>query len=228
MKPFRLLGEGTAPDGIALALYEHDGDYLIRANGADLMSTRRHHSEVVLAQLACAPLADVAGVRVLVGGLGLGFTLKAALGVLGPDARVVVAEIAQVVIDWNLNPAYPLAREALSDPRVELCHADVADVLARRRGGFDAVMLDVDNGPEALTTATNTRLYRSVGVAQAMASLRPGGRLAYWSAGDDPEFESTLRQAGLSVSVTQARAHISAGPLHTLYVAQLSHQGSGR
>ncbi|MEK6611872.1 MAG: hypothetical protein AABZ29_03705 [Gemmatimonadota bacterium] len=220
MKPFRRLGEAVAPDGSVLALFEHDGAYVIRVNGVELMSTRRHHSEDRLADLVCRPLQEQRGARVLIGGLGLGFTLKAALRVLAPDARVVVAEIVGEVIDWNRNPDYPLASAALRDPRVELCHDDVALVLQRHRGAFDAIMLDVDNGADPLTTSGNAQLYRPVGIHLAAAALRPAGRLAYWSAVDDRDFEASLRHAGLSVKVTQVRAHATSGPWHTLFVAR--------
>ncbi|MBL0169904.1 MAG: hypothetical protein IPP90_04095 [Gemmatimonadaceae bacterium] len=222
MKPFRRLGEATAPDGTVLALFEHDGAYVIRVNGVELMSTRRHHSEDALAELVCAPLAAQRRARVLIGGLGLGFTLKKALSVLAGDAQVVVVELLDAVIDWNRNPDYPLADTALRDPRVELLHDDVARVLKRHRGAFDAIMLDVDNGAEPLTTAGNAHLYRSVGIFQAVAALRQGGRLAYWSSNDDPTFAESLRDAGLTVSETKVRAHATSGPRHTIYVGQLA------
>ncbi len=220
MKPFRKLGEAAAPDGSLLALFEHDGAYVIRVKGVALMSTRRHHSEDALADLACGPLREQPGAHVLIGGLGLGFTLKAALAVLPPDAHVVVAEIIAEVIDWNRNPDYPLAAEALRDPRVEILHADVADVLTQQPGAFDAVLLDVDNGPDPLTTSGNAHLYRATGIRLAVAALRVGGRLAYWSADEDRGFAATLRSAGLNVTATNVRAHTTAGPKHTVYVAQ--------
>lgn len=222
MKPFRRMGEAVAPDGSVLALFEHDGAYVIRVNGVELMSTRRHNSEDALANLVCLPLQERQGARVLIGGLGLGFTLKAALRVLPPDAHVIVAEIVGEVIDWNRNPDYPLASEALRDSRVELFHDDVAHVLQRYPGAFDAIMLDVDNGADPLTTSGNAKLYRPVGVHLAVEALRPTGRLAYWSAVDDRSFEGTLRQAGLTVTVTHVRAHTTSGPWHTLFVAQVS------
>jgi spermidine synthase len=220
MKPFRRLAEATTPDGSVLALFEHDGSCVIRVNGVELMSARRHHSEDALAALACAPLSAQPHACVLIGGLGLGFTLRAALGILAPGAHVVVAEIIGAVIDWNRNPDYPLASDALRDPRVEICHADVADVLAQRPGAFDAIMLDVDNGPDPLTTAGNARLYQADGIRLAVAALRPGGRLAYWSADDDRAFPGTLRSAGLSVTASSVRAHSTTGPKHTVYIAQ--------
>ena len=182
-------------------LYRHDGAYSIRVDGVDLMSTRRHHSEDTLAELVCLPLRQAKDVRVLIGGLGLGFTLKAALRTLAPDARVVVAEIAAEVIGWNMNPDYNLAAAALADERVDLRHDDVANVLKQSRGQFDAIMLDVDNGAEPLTTSGNAQLYRHVGIQMAVAALRPNGRLAYWSANGDSHFEQSLRDAGLSVEV---------------------------
>jgi spermidine synthase len=228
MKRVERLGEAVAPDGSVLALYRHDGAYTIRVGSHELMSTRRHHSEDVLAELVCAPLAEHPGARVLIGGLGLGFTLRAALRSLAPDARVVVAEIVEEVIRWNQDPGYGLAADALLDPRVELRHADVADVLQASPGGFDAIMLDVDNGAAPLTTRGNAGLYRAQGIRRAAAALRPGGRLAYWSAGDDPAFEAALRRAGLSVEVTRAPAHRSRRATHTIFVAApLPAAGSG-
>lgn len=220
MKPFRKLAEATSPDGSVLALFEHDGAYLIRVNGVDLMSTRRHHSEDVLAELVCAPLHSRPGVRALIGGLGMGFTLKAALRQLLPDARVLVAELVDEVIAWNQNADYPLAATALADPRVELRHEDVMRVLRRHPGTFDAIMMDVDNGADALTTRGNHRLYRETGVHLAAAALRPGGRVAYWSATPDADFESTLRYAGLLVTTTSVRAHRTSGPYHTIFVGE--------
>jgi spermidine synthase len=222
VKRVERLGTATAPDGSVLTLYRHDGAYGIRVDGVELMSTRRHHSEDRLAEVACAPLAGAAGARVLIGGLGLGFTLRAALRTLAPDAHVVVAEIVGGVIDWNRNPEYDLASTALDDPRVEVYHGDVVDVLRESRNRFDAIMLDVDNGAEALTTAGNSALYARGGIRAAVLALRPGGRVAYWSAGGDAAFEAALRRAGLSVEVTRVRAHATSGGMHTLFVARLA------
>lgn len=208
-----------APDGSVLTLHEHDGDYVIRVNGVELMSTRRHASEERLAELACLTLRHTACAHVLIGGLGLGFTLRAALRCLALDARVVVAELLPEVIAWNENPSFALAREALEDERVQVLPIDVARVLEESQGVFDAIMLDVDNGPDPLTTAGNSRLYRDDGIAMAIAALRAGGRLAYWSAHADPAFERSLRRAGLTVEVTRARAHASGGAWHRMLVA---------
>ena len=219
MKKYERLDEAIAPDGTVLTLYRHDGAYYIRVDGVELMSTRRHHSEDRLAALVCAPLRDVRGVRVLIGGLGLGFTLRAALHALGADAEVVVAELVDAVVRWNENPDYGLAHQALRDPRVRLLHDDVARVLAGNPGGFDGIMLDVDNGADALTTSHNARLYQLSGIRMAAAALRPGGRLAYWSADADPAFADALRRAGLRVESVDARAHATRRTRHTLYLA---------
>ncbi len=220
MKKFERLESATAPDGTILTLVRHDGAYSIRVNNMELMSTRRHHSEDRLAELACAPLREKRGARVLIGGLGLGFTLRAALRTLAADARVVVVEIVAAVIGWNRNPEYQLAASALSDGRVDLRHDDVANVLRESRSSFDAIMLDVDNGAEPLTTAGNAQLYRHAGIQMAADALRAEGRLAYWSSHADLEFEESLRNSGLSVEVTKARSHASSGTRHTLYIAQ--------
>ena len=220
MKPTEKLGEAVAPDGTVLMLLRHDGAYSIRVAGVELMSTRRHLSEDRLAELVCEPLRETPGARVLIGGLGLGFTLRAALQALAPDAQVLVAELVDEVIAWNRNPEWPLGAAALADPRVELRHADVADVLRAERGRLDGVMLDVDNGAEAMTTAANAGLYGRAGIRLAAGSLRRGGRLAYWSAGDDRAFEAALRRAGLVVEVARVRAHPSAGTWHSIYVGR--------
>jgi spermidine synthase len=220
MKKLERLAEARSPDGTTLVLHRHDGDYLIRAGGAELMSTRHHHSEDRLAELACADLRDRAEACALIGGLGFGFTLKAALRLLPSDAHVVVAELVRAVIDWNENPDYDLAGAAMRDPRVEIRHADVAEVLRASAGQFDSIMLDVDNGPDPMTTSGNGALYSDAGIRMAAAALRPGGRLAYWSAQDDRKFERTLRRAGLSVGVTRVWSHGTSGTLHTVFVAQ--------
>ena len=219
MKPLERLGEAKTPDGTVLQLYRHDGAYLIRADGVELMSTRRHLSEDKLAEVACAPLATKPKARVLIGGLGLGFTLREALRHLGPDAEVVVAELVAEVIEWNANPAYALSAEAMADPRVRIVHEDVSKVLRNNVGGFHAIMLDTDNGPEGMIMKENSRLYATRGIAATMAALKPEGTIAYWSVGDDPGFMRALENAGLEVKAMKVRAHATSGPFHTLYIA---------
>lgn len=220
MKPLERLARATAPDGTELTLCRHDGTYVIRVGNVELMSTRRVHSEEAMAELACRPLADAPAPRVLIGGLGFGFTLRAALAALPAAARVVVAEIVPEIVAWNRDSAYPLAADALADPRVELRVGDVADALRAGRSAYDAILLDVDNGAQALTTGANAALYRSRGVRTAAAALRPGGRLVYWSADADPRFAAVLAEAGLAVETVRVRAHATSGGWHTLLVGR--------
>lgn len=219
MKPYERLGQAHTPGGTLLELVRHDGAYFIRVGGVELMSTRRHRSEDRLAEVACAPLSKRSSVRVLIGGLGLGFTLRAALRQLGDDAEVVVAELVQSVIDWNANPAYDLSADAMRDPRVRLAHDDVVNVLARNAAAFDSIMLDTDNGPSGRIMSENRKLYVSRGIALTVAALRPGGTIVYWSVGDDPPFVGSLQRLGLAVQTIRVRAHDTSGPMHTLYVA---------
>ena len=219
MKPYERLAEARTPSGTVLALYRHDGAFLIRADGVELMSTRRHHCEDRLAELVCDRLHATPGARVLVGGLGLGFTLRAALAALPEDAEVVVAELVAEVIAWNANPAWGVSTEAMRDPRTTIVNDDVVRVLRANAGGFDAIMLDTDNGPDGMLMRENARLYVARGIAATVAALRPGGRIAYWSVGDDPAFERALRRAGLRVETERVRAHVTTGPMHTIYVA---------
>ena len=220
MKPYEKLGECRTPSGTTLTLYRHDGAYLIRADGVELMSTRRHLSEDRLAEVACQPLREASGIRVLIGGLGLGFTLRAALRELAADAEVVVAELMEPVIEWNANPAYNLSAEAMADPRTRVVHDDVVNVLRDNPGGFDAIMLDTDNGSDGMLIKENARLYAAQGVATTVAALRPGGTIAYWSVSDDPRFVDALKRAKLAVEKMRVRAHDTAGPMHTLYIAK--------
>ncbi len=219
MKPLERLGEARTPNGTLLALYRHDGAYLIRADGVELMSTRRHLSEDRLAEVACAPLREISRIRVLIGGLGLGFTLRAALRLLRDDAEVVVAELVPEVVAWNADSRYGLSVEAMGDPRVRVVQDDVSNVLRANAGGFDAIMLDTDNGPDGMLMSENARLYATRGIGVTRAALRAGGSIVYWSVGDDPKFAGALRGAGLDVATLRVRAHDTAGPMHTLYTA---------
>jgi spermidine synthase len=155
---------------------------------------------------------------VLVGGLGLGFTLRAALANLGRDARVLVAELVPEVVAWNRNPAYPLAAAALADPRTQVLIGDVADILGRSPHGFDAIMLDADNQTTSMNTAGNTSLYHPQGLAKVWSKLEPGGTVVYWSAGEEPLLAKRLAQAGFVVEVQKVRKHPTAGGQHTLLV----------
>lgn len=220
MKPTILRDRATTPDGRPMTLHEHDGDFAIRIDGVELMSTRQHHSEERLAELACAHLRDHRAARVLIGGLGLGFTLRAALENLGPGAEVVVAEIMPAVVRWNRSPEYGLAADALADRRVAVVEGDVADVIAKNRAGFDAIMLDVDNGADALTTAANGRLYRPAGLAALRAAVRSGGCVAFWSAGGDQAFVERMQRCGWSVTVERVRTHEGGGGRNCIFIGR--------
>jgi spermidine synthase len=219
MKRFERLGQARTPKGTLIALYRHDGAYLIRADGVELMSTRRHLSEDRLAEVACGPLREVVRARVLIGGLGLGFTLRAALRHLREDAEIVVAELLAEVIAWNADPRYGLSVDAMRDPRVRVLQDDVVDVLRTSPATFDAIMLDTDNGPDGMLMSESARLYATRGIEVTMAALRAGGSIVYWSVSDDAGFAGALRRSGLAVRTLHVRAHDTAGPVHTLYVA---------
>jgi spermidine synthase len=220
--PGEVVGQTTAPDGTRLALTRRGGEYVILANGKSLMSNRMHGSEEALAGFALTTLKNPAEARVLVGGLGMGYTLRATLDHLPPTASVVIAELLPAVIEWNRGPLAELAGRPLGDRRVEVAQGDVADTLRAHAGVFDAVLLDVDNGPAAFTTDFNGGLYDNAGVATIRRALVPGGTLAVWSAWEDRKFEQRLRYAGFSVSVEHVRARLKkGGPHHTIFVARL-------
>jgi spermidine synthase len=221
MKPTILRDQATTPDGRPLTLHEHDGAFTIRVGGIELMSSRQHHSEERLAELACAPITGRPRARVLVGGLGMGFTLRRCLACLAADATVVVAELVPAVVRWNREPAYGLAADALADPRVAVVERDVVEVLTADSGGFDAVILDVDNGAAGLTAAGNDRLYSARGLDRTTRTLRPGGVLAVWSTADDPAFVERMRRAGFRMTVEKVRIHAAGGPSASLFLGRL-------
>ena len=222
MKPQVLIDRATTPDGREMVLYERDGVYAIRVDGLELMSSRAHGSEEEMAALVLAALGGRAP-HLLVGGLGMGFTLKAVLEDLPPTGRVTVAELLPEVVRWNRDHLGHLAGNPLDDTRVTLVEGDVAAVMRSNPGDFDAVLLDVDNGPAALTDRRNAELYRARGLKTARRALRPGGILAVWSASPDRDFERALRKARFSVGVETVRARRgSKGPKHTIFLAAKS------
>jgi spermidine synthase len=219
MKAWELLGETRTPDGTDLRLTRRDDEYVILANGKPLMSSRMHGSEEALATLACGEARAMPGPRVLVGGLGMGFTLRAVLNLLPRDAVVTVAELVPAVIQWNRDALAALAAHPLTDSRVRVEVADVGFVMRANPGRFDAILLDVDNGPAAFTDAVNSGLYDNGGVAAAHAALRSCGTLAVWSAWEDRKFEQRLRYHGFEVEVARVRARLKkGGPRHTIFL----------
>jgi hypothetical protein len=221
MKKWTSVDTALMPDGKTISLNEHDGIYSVRVDGANLMSTRRHASEEKIAELACAQATDICDARVLIGGLGFGFTLRAALSVLAADATVVVAEISAAVVAWNRNPSFNLAADAMADPRVIVLQKDVSEVISESGGSFDSIILDVDNGPSALSTEGNHRLYNSKGLHLTRAALRPGGCVAIWSAAPDPAFEKLMVRVGFAVEVQRCRAHADSGGWHIIFVGRV-------
>jgi spermidine synthase len=216
-----LLGETRTPDGTHIALTRQDREYIILAGGKPLMSSRMHGSEQALATLGCVNLPKERAC-VLIGGLGMGFTLRATLDLLPPDATIVVAELIPAVVEWNRGPLADLSGQPLDDPRVRV---DVRDVLETMRGSparFDAILLDVDNGPDAFTATGNASLYNDSGIAAARMALRPGGVLAVWSAWEDRRFQQRLKYAGFTVKIERVRARLKkGGPRHTIFLAYL-------
>jgi spermidine synthase len=220
VKPFELLDQTFSPDGTVMKLIRRSDEFIILADGAILMSSRRHGSEEALATFACQRVRTRKQPSVLIGGLGMGFTLRAALDLLPRDATVVVAELVPAVVAWNRGPLGPLAGQPLKDKRVRVETGDVAVTLSSCLGQFDAVLLDVDNGPTALTTSSNARLYDNRGIAAARAALKMEGVLAVWAAQDDRKFEQRLRLGRFDVQVQRVRGRLkNGGPRHTILLA---------
>lgn len=223
MKPFELLGQTLSPDGTVMKLVRRSGEYIILADGATLMSSRMHGSEEALATFACQRLRTLEQASVLIGGLGMGFTLRATLDLLSSDATVVVAELMPAVVEWNRGLLGSLAGHPLKDKRVRVETGDVAVILSSRLGQFDAVLLDVDNGPTAFTASNNAGLYDNRGIAAARAALKEKGVLAVWAAQDDGRFEQRLRHGRFDVQVQRVRGRVKkGGPRHTIFLSHKS------
>jgi spermidine synthase len=206
--------------GPQMHLYARGGDHMILVDRDELMSTRMSGSEEALATLAAQHLGARKGQRWLIGGYGMGFTLRAALKVLPSDAEVTVAELVPEIVDWARGPMAELTGDCLEDKRLRLVIGDVAGEIAK--GGWDAILLDVDNGPDALVRPDNDRLYGAGGLHAAKAALRPGGLLAIWSAAPDPRFLKALGGAGFRVDEQVVRArHNGKGPRHVIWLASI-------
>jgi spermidine synthase len=217
-----LLAEARTPDGTLLALTRRDTELVIMAGGKILMSSRMHGSEEAMAGMACKRLPSLSGACVLIGGLGLGYTLRATLDLLPADATVVVSELIPAIVEWHAGPLGALANKPLADKRVQVETKDVIATLRSSPGRFDAVLLDIDNGPEAFTESANAGLYNDRGIATIKAALKPGGVLAVWSAWEDRRFEQRLRYAGFKVEVERVRARLKkGGPRHTIFLGRV-------
>lgn len=220
MKPRELIGEAEVPGGPPLRLIRHDNAFIIMLERNELMSSRMSGSEKALGVMTCQRLGERPAPRILIGGYGMGFTLRAMLAELGPGAQIVVAELVARIIDWARGPMEAMTQGCLDDPRVEIQIDDVGACIGAAKGGYDAILLDVDNGPDGLTRPGNDGLYSARGLARAREALRPGGILSVWSAGTDRAFSRRLTQAGFSVEEVSVRARENGkGPTHVIWFA---------
>lgn len=219
--PWTTVDTAPLPDGSGdLRLKQRGSEFSIMLGGNELMNSRLSGSEEALATLVCARLTQRPQASLLIGGLGMGFTLRAALARLPDDARVQVAELIPAVVAWARGPMATVFAGCLDDPRVRLDVTDVAAAIAAGKGRHDAILLDVDNGPEGLTVSGNDRLYGATGLLAAKAALRPGGILAVWSSGPDHGFTRRLRQAGFATEEVTARARrTGGGARHVIWLA---------
>jgi len=222
MIPWEFLGSSQVPGkGGEISLHRRDRDFSIRVDNQELMNSRIHGSEEALAELACKRVDGRRHPRILIGGLGMGFTLAAALHQLGTAARIEVAELVPTVIDWNRGPLGELTGHPILDSRVTIREADVAGILKTKNLAYDAILLDVDNGPEGLTRQGNDWLYSHSGLNAAFKALRPEGVLAVWSAGPDRTFSKRLRQAGFEIDEVRVKARgLRGGARHTIWIAE--------
>ncbi|HTK35915.1 MAG TPA: spermidine synthase [Caulobacteraceae bacterium] len=220
MIPWRHLDTTTMPDGGGeLRLMQRGAEFSIMAGAIELMNSRLSGSEEALADLSCGRIRDRPKAQVLIGGLGMGFTLRAALADLGADARVTVAELVPAVVAWARGPMAEIFAGCLDDPRTAIRETDVGALIGAGRESYDAILLDVDNGPEGLTRKANDRLYDTEGLAAARRALRPGGVLAVWSSAPHERFTPRLRRAGYTVDERRVRAHGKRGARHVIWIA---------
>jgi len=218
MTPRELIGVAEVPGGEPLRLVRHGRDFIIMLERNELMSSRMSGSEEALADMTLDRLSDPASARLLIGGYGMGFTLRAALKRLGPKGWACVVELVPGIIEWARGPMAELADGCLDDSRTQLVMGDVGAEIARSRGSWEAILLDVDNGPDGLTRDANNGLYTMRGLERARAALAPGGVLAVWSAGPDPAFTRRMRDAGFEVEEVQVRARSNGkGPRHVIW-----------
>lgn len=220
MIPWIHLGTATVPgSSTPLRLMQRGAEFSIMSGATTLMNSRMSGSEISLAELACDRLRGRRNCRVLIGGYGMGFTLRAALAGFGADARILVAELVPEIIEWARGPMASLTADCLGDPRVSLHDGDVGELIASKRGTFDAILLDVDNGPDGLSRKANDKLYNLGGLHAARKALRPNGLLAVWSAAPNKEFSNRLGAAGFAVDEIKARANKGRGVRHIIWAA---------
>ena len=219
MLPWVQLDTAKVPGGSELRLMRRGTEFSIMVGANTLMNSRMSGSEITLAELACERLRGRRNCRILIGGYGMGFTLRAALAGLGRDAQIVVAELVPAILEWARGPMTELTAASLSDKRVTLHDGDVVGLIASARGGFDAILLDVDNGPDALSHSGNSRLYDTRGLEAVRKALRKNGLLAIWSAAPDKEFALRLGRAGFAVEEIMARANKGRGVRHIIWAA---------
>jgi len=218
LTPRELIDVAEVPGGDPLRLFRRGDDFMIVLDRNELMSSRMSGSEEALAEMTLERLAAPKSAHLLIGGYGMGFTLRKALALMGPDGKAVVAELVPKIIEWARGPMADLAAGCLDDPRTEVLMGDVGAAIARERGAYDAILLDVDNGPDGLTRLENDRLYTMRGLETARAALKPGGVLAVWSAGPDPKFARRMREVGFAVEEVGVRARQNGkGPRHVIW-----------
>lgn len=220
MKQTILIDSATTPDGGEMSLHSHGDDYSIRINGRELMSSRQHNSEQILAEVVCKKYHKQA-INVLVGGLGFGYTLKTVMDNIHEKSKVVVVELMECVIKWNTDPELSLGCTEISDARVKTVQADVGKVISDSKNKFDAIILDVDNGPNAITVKSNESLYSRAGLQGIKSALKPGGTVGIWSAEENQQFEKLLKKCGYKVEVIKAYSRPNKGSKHTLFIGSL-------
>ncbi|MEE9434675.1 MAG: MnmC family methyltransferase [Sphingorhabdus sp.] len=221
MTPRIHLGTAHVPGGEELQLYSRGDDFMIVLERNELMSTRMNGSEIALAEMTIARLSGNDAPHILIGGYGMGFTLRAALAMLGAKAKITVAELIPEIITWARGPMADVTAGCLDDRRVQLKMGDVGEAIGKANAGYDAILLDVDNGPDGLTRQGNDRLYSPAGLQAAKQALRPGGILAIWSAAEDRKFVKRLQQAGFAVDEVAVRARVGGkGPRHVIWFAR--------
>ena len=220
MIPWKLIDTAPVPGGAdSLRLMQRGSEFSIMLGQNELMNSRLSGSEEALATLTCDRIRAIARPHLLIGGLGMGFTLRAALAGLGPDATIVVAELMPSVVRWARTSLAHIFGESLTDKRVAIREADVGELIRSHRSAFDAILLDVDNGPEGLTRDTNSALYSLKGLSVAHAALRAGGVLTVWSSGPDADFTQRLAKSRFTVDEVRVRARGSRGARHNIWLA---------